>query len=375
MILLLEIARGMAALWVFLFHAQDLFKESSLLIFYVAQYGALGVPMFFVISGYVITYSAESCIKDNLPATDFLRKRILRIYPAFWVSVFVVLVAPLVIETISMFKSGYFNAPDFLIARYDLTEWINFLLLTKIFFSENGDLQGQFNAINSVYWSLAIEMQFYVVMFMALCLRKYYRLLITIVTLLSVINLVTSIPINSGVFIHFWPMFSLGIALAYLHKQGFSFEKLLGLFSGYSLIASTGLVVCSIVVFFGWMKTGLQSSLFFAAFFAFLLWAIAPFERVLVGWKSGSNICFRVLINPLLILGAMSYSIYLLHGKIFQIPNMFVRQIIGESSFLYGVATIAATLVLCYPFYLIIERRFMSKNYSNLHKQTLGRAD
>lgn len=106
MVLLLELARGIAALWVFFFHLKSYFKESSQWIYNIAEYGHFGVPMFFVISGFVITYSAESTLKANKSPLSFLKKRFLRIYPVFWVSIFVVILLPYLIELISMLKTG-----------------------------------------------------------------------------------------------------------------------------------------------------------------------------------------------------------------------------------------------------------------------------
>jgi len=67
----------------------------------------------------------------------------------------------------------------------------------------------------------------------------------------------------------------------------------------------------------------------------------------------------------------MSYSVYLLHAKIYFIPNMFVRQIVDKSEVVHGIATIVATLILCWPFYYFIERRFLSSNYGTLHRAIL----
>jgi peptidoglycan/LPS O-acetylase OafA/YrhL len=70
-------------------------------------------------------------------------------------------------------------------------------------------------------------------------------------------------------------------------------------------------------------------------------------------------------------LGAMSYSVYLLHGKINPLPHMFVRQLVGPGSVWYGLLIIIGTLLLCYPFYLLVERRFLSKRYKQIHQAVL----
>lgn len=70
----------------------------------------------------------------------------------------------------------------------------------------------------------------------------------------------------------------------------------------------------------------------------------------------------------------MSYTVYLLHGKIYQFANMFVRQVVPANNMVFGWLTVVLTLLLCWPFYYYIERRFISKRYAKLHQQLLARA-
>ena len=67
-------------------------------------------------------------------------------------------------------------------------------------------------------------------------------------------------------------------------------------------------------------------------------------------------------------LGAMSYSAYLLHLKLFLLPFMFVSQVFGTDSIALGLATILLTLLLTYPFYYFVERHFLSSRYKKLHR-------
>jgi peptidoglycan/LPS O-acetylase OafA/YrhL len=55
----------------------------------VSRYGYLGVDLFFVISGFVVQLSAW----DRRPP-EFVVSRIVRLYPAFWIAVTVVVVIP-----------------------------------------------------------------------------------------------------------------------------------------------------------------------------------------------------------------------------------------------------------------------------------------
>jgi peptidoglycan/LPS O-acetylase OafA/YrhL len=366
LILLLEFARGLAALWVFFFHVSSLFKTSSPVIFQLSSYGSLGVPMFFVISGYVITYSAESSLKNQKSPFIFLKARFLRIYPAFWVSIAVVLLTPYVIESISLLKSGEYLVPANLLTKFNYIEWTNFLLLTKVFWATSHDLQAEFNTINSVYWTLAIEFQFYLVVFFALCFKKYYRHIIAIISVTALLAMLIPVGINHGLFIHYWPSFSVGIVLAYLHRNGFWSNSFLKnkVTQATATFAAIGLLI-NAVIWFG------KGGIFFTVSFGVFLWVISDVEKVMNRIKNSENKLFFWLLEPWFILGTMSYSVYLLHSKIYGLPEMFVRQIFDSTDILYGLLTIFGTLMFCYPFYFLVERKFLSKNYKLIQQKVL----
>lgn len=366
MVLLLELARGLAALWVFLFHVKGVFELALPGIYQLSAYGSLGVPMFFVISGYVIACSAESCLERNKPPLAFLKARALRIYPTFWASVAIVLLTPYLVELISSFKSGVYVSPENIAAKLDLAEWTAFLSLSKVFWATTNDLQAEFSTINSVYWTLAIEFQFYIVVFLALNFRQYYRHVIAAVSVVALLLMVFPVQMNHGLFIHYWPSFSVGLGLAYLHRGGFWAERLCkgGAMQLAVVLLVSGLLIASVAMSGG-------GHLAFALCFGAFLWAISGLERFLGQIKKGGNRFYFWLLEPWLMLGAMSYSVYLLHGKINPLPHMFVRQLVGPGSVWYGLLIIIGTLLLCYPFYLLVERRFLSKRYKQIHQAVL----
>jgi len=102
----LDIARGLAALFVFSFHLSTNIADVSPMLGALARYGYMGVPIFFVISGYCMAASAQRILSRNLPAGSFLRKRFLRIYPAFWASILVIMATPYLLAGLSALKTG-----------------------------------------------------------------------------------------------------------------------------------------------------------------------------------------------------------------------------------------------------------------------------
>jgi peptidoglycan/LPS O-acetylase OafA/YrhL len=98
----------------------------------VARYGFMGVPIFFVISGFVIAYSAE-----GRTATSFAIARISRIYPTF-----------LLCMTLTFVGVYLFGAPYF---QVTFPQWAANLAIVA---------PGH-TYIDSAYWSLVVEAVFY----------------------------------------------------------------------------------------------------------------------------------------------------------------------------------------------------------------------
>lgn len=129
----LDIFRFFAALSVVFYHYTA--REGSgafAVLAPVTKFGYLGVPFFFIISGFVISASAH-----NRTAADFLVSRAVRLYPAYW--------AGLLFTTVIVFFYG----------RFDITLMQFFANLTMM-----NDLVHVKN-IDGAYWTLQAELKFY----------------------------------------------------------------------------------------------------------------------------------------------------------------------------------------------------------------------
>ena len=88
MVLSLQYLRGIAALLVVAFHAAEyLARASGRPAGFPFTAGVSGVDVFFVISGFVITWSSAG--RAMSPA-DFLWRRAVRIVPLYWFLTFIV---------------------------------------------------------------------------------------------------------------------------------------------------------------------------------------------------------------------------------------------------------------------------------------------
>jgi peptidoglycan/LPS O-acetylase OafA/YrhL len=144
----IDLLRAVACLMVVVFHygyrgAQDgwspVAEPSGLGD--VARYGYLGVHLFFIISGFVIFLSVR-----NATIRDFFASRVSRLYPAFWVAV------PVTWGVVFLF-----DLPDLRVSWQHMM--VNLTMVPHWF---------GVPYVDGAYWSLAVELQFYLLVGIAL---------------------------------------------------------------------------------------------------------------------------------------------------------------------------------------------------------------
>lgn len=363
----LQIARGLAALSVFLFHMKGMLAESFPALARFVQFGDLGVPLFFVISGYVITASAQATIANRGSAHQFMKRRFLRIYPPFWCSVGVIIALPFFLEALSMLKTGSFVVPSPRYLALDAWGWLQLLTLTKIFAGGGIGLYREFELVNIVYWTLAIEFQFYLVVYLALLARRHFITVLAATTALSLFVLAYPAGVNGGVFLHFWPMFALGIVLWYLVDHGFVLQRLLSrpVMASMAILIPVSAAVMALA-YQGTLRIVLDGlfpseDLGFALICFLLLWASTPIERALAAQRAHGGPVGGGLVRSGWFLGEISYSLYLLHTQLLALPAMIGRQVFEVGSPAYLLTIILGTIALCRVFYVYCERPFSSE--------------
>jgi peptidoglycan/LPS O-acetylase OafA/YrhL len=348
---LLDIVRGLAALWVFAFHYPrwEELRADQPFLWNLMQQGHLGVPLFFVVSGYCMMASARSATQRDESTGGYMKRRLVRIYPPFWCSILVVMALPWIMALVSQLKSGSFERPQLDYAHLGPRGWLQHLSLGQIFAPGFERIVDKFSALNSVYWTLAIEVQFYLVMGLGLLRRPWLMPLLGVTTLLGVACALRPELYLQGVFLPYWPMFAMGIAL-YL-----AFER------GWEPRASRGSILCGLAVFAaGLTAIGLDLFEFhqhaFAALSTLGLFFLRPIDRWLEKPLRGAQALLR---GGLVQVGNMSYSLYLLHAELMILTLMFLRQGLSQSSLAGLAATITVTTLLTYPFYRFCEKPFI----------------
>jgi peptidoglycan/LPS O-acetylase OafA/YrhL len=181
----LDLWRGLACLTVVVFHAgygyaitkalkDRVFREGGSIPDYIAIAVSglwMGVPLFFVISGYCIAASADSIRNKPYSAGNFFVRRFRRIYPPLWA--FLILAAILVASMPSYAIPGpteTFERPMPYPGELHGTQWFGSISLTEtwryhIFGPGRDYFSGQL-------WTLCYEEQFYLVATLLILVSK-----------------------------------------------------------------------------------------------------------------------------------------------------------------------------------------------------------
>lgn len=294
---LLDAWRGVAALWVVLLHIRLHDLPAPLYAFGVG--GLLGVPMFFVISGYCIANAAARSLNKPQPVAHFVQARVRRIYPPyFFASLAAALLSLLLTALIA-----HHVVQSSQIAELDLRHqhwqfYVGALTLMQVPLHTA--------LIVRVFWSLCYEAAFYaavaLLLFLAVQTRQQARLLdalgvLTVGTLawLDLAGNACPFPWN------LWPQFGLGTlvyqTLAQPQRRTPRFVFLLcGILIGlYALRYGCGGNAEGV-------SDGLRF-LFSLGFAAVLLWLFRWDDRLA---QSGAARLFSWI-------GLFSYSLYLIH--------------------------------------------------------------
>jgi len=269
--------RGLAALMVLLFHFISVSNNflNNMMLVELFHYAKYGVQVFFVISGFILTISLINSNYEIKNISTFLLKRFIRIEPPYIFSIILIL-------SLIYIKCLIQNA-----STDDYFCWPQ-VFLHLCYFIPFSD----YPWLSIVYWTLAIEFQFYLLLSLVyplLNISKFVRF--TILSLLSMLVFFNDIILHIELF-GWIPVFVSGICLAYLSRD---IEIL-----DYKLILL--ILLCDLLVA---QNNGLDIAL------VILITQLAIFRGK------------PMKINFLYFLGGISYSIYLTHTIIgFLLINM-----------------------------------------------------
>jgi peptidoglycan/LPS O-acetylase OafA/YrhL len=365
--LTLDLWRGLACLMIVVLHAAHNAAEAHLTvgvvgqgIFAILSRLGIGVPMFFVISGYCIAATVDSTRrKPKAPATFFYR-RFRRIFPPYWVLAFISIVLVVVLTAAGQGdlvsgEYGYIPHPSTL----SLSQFVGNLTLTETW---RPHLFGESELkIVGPAWTLCYEEQFYAVCGLILIVApaRFFRgvAVVTLLTLvLAPIAILwpTLLPIQGFFFDGRWLMFAEGVAVYYILN--------------YARSQPTGVLLFAILLFAAaalrWGAPAVAADKLARERMFEFVGSTAFSLALLLLHRWDLRTARSRLLHPIAVCGQMCYSLYLVHWPICVVmTTVFYRAGIRgfwPSLLIVAPLTIAASIYASWLFHLTVERWFLN---------------
>ncbi|WP_344692853.1 acyltransferase [Sphingomonas cynarae] len=325
---IVQALRGIAALWVVLFHANEGGHIPSLrqalpdpIGSFIFDAGHFGVAIFFALSGFVISYGLDRSSATLGFFGTFILRRSIRLDPPYWASM---ILAVALIAISGLVKHENFTLPD-------TSSVLSHLFYLQVILDKP--------EINSVYWTLTYEVQFYLFFVGAIVARFYLRhifntplyIAIDIALFLCAISSALGFfkNVHPGLFFPLWSSFYIGVLA---HTATLSKRKILAF----------------IALFVAMLFNG-EFSIVSAFTATFLLIAMTS------GWaKSGMN------WRWLQFLGGISYSLYLVHNPVTGAVSFVLNKIPLHGTIidlLKLVMIVISSVIAAYIFWFVIEKK------------------
>ena len=309
--------------------------------------GFLGVDLFFVLSGYLITtlLVTEYRRTGRLDLPAFWSRRVRRLLPAL-------LLLLLAVSAVTLIAGDGLTAAsargDMLATLFYVANW-HFILTDQSYFN-------QFVAASPVRhaWSLAIEEQFYLFwpLVTSLVLARLGSRALAAVALFASIASVAAM----------WLLFdaSADPSRAYYGTDARIYELLIGALLAMALasrsrgrllaIARPLAIPCLLVVLAAMFLLPDDSSLYYQGAGP----AFAIIAALLIGGlESGGRVSGLLSLKPLVVIGLISYGLYLWHWPV----TLLVGQEVGPTSApLAAMAAVGLTVALAAISYVVVER-------------------
>jgi len=313
--------RGIAISLVLLFH---IWPESF-------SFGYVGVDVFFVLSGYLITQIIYTKLESNIfSLKEFYRNRVRRIFP----TLIVVLIITLAVGYLFMFPSELKQLGAHI--KSSALFYENFRLIKEVgYWDQSAILKPLLH-----FWSLAIEEQFYI--FWPIVLILLYKIRLNIVHSLTILFLILFALSLVGEFDKFYHTLSrvwelalggLVFMISYKHKNVFE------ILNKYKTLIYISFFISIIISYnnisFNTYKT------FIIVFFSAILILSLSYDKTKT-----------IFSNSILVfIGLISFPLYLWHYVIISFAHIFGFEI----DIYMGLILISLSILLAYFTYRYIE--------------------
>lgn len=317
--------RSIAVLLVLVFHFE---------LFNVGQAGFIGVDIFFVLSGFLISSISWKQLQDGkFRLLDFYVKRIRRLSPALIAVQFLVL----------MFAWFRLFPPEALPISWESIATQAYII--NFYLWKNVDYFGiQAEHVPLLHcWSLAIEEQFYLIFPLILVAihrfaRSWFWHALALISLTSFGLNLLFVESNPWVTFYLLPTraweLSLGALTSYFVSYFASAKPWLR--HGAAAIG-LGLIICALAIY--------TPSIPFPGTYA-LLPTLSAMLLILAGTGTGSWLSPLLCTSPMLYIGQISYSLYLVHWPIKVLGANYVSNYTYTHRWLFFFISIALSVVI-----------------------------
>lgn len=334
--------RAVAVVFVILYHAKVMLFGRD---FFSGGYA--GVDVFFVISGFLISRIIlfELATTGKFSFLNFYERRLRRI-------------APMLLATMatSLLFAWFIIQPfDFIIFSKSLISSLFFF--SNIFFFQTttnyGAADAQLNPLLHT-WSLSVEEQFYLILPFFGLMQLYYRRFFVFFLLLLLSSFLFSVYLSSrnssfnfySPLSRFWEL-GVGSVLAVLDLRGF-FSKRNAI---RSFLPFAGMLFLGFSFFYFDKSTRHPGGI-----------TLLPVlgAALIIGFATKDEIVGKLLSSrPLVLVGLVSYSLYLVHFPLFSL----FRVSVGEPALWDKALILLVTSVISVPCYFFVEKPFRSGHF------------
>ncbi len=308
----------------------------------------MGVPLFFVISGYCIAASMDRHRRRGDSPWNFLVRRFRRIYPPYWASLLAFVVVNWSLDRLGLIwlHRGPNSLELLSPGRLDWSQWLGNVTLTETW-RQSAWGGSSVEVYTRVAWSLCFEEQFYFVGFLTLLLfpRRLYGALMVLTALIVGFRIfafdVGWLFHYRGTFIELWQEFAVGLLVYWRLVVPTTRDSKI-------MVSLTLMVLLGVGLAWSFRSTWV------AAAFGLALIELRRFDERAKGWR---------WLGPLRACGHRSYSIYLIHLLVCTIGNELLVWL-GISNFwarAFVVTPIVATVAVGvgWIFFDLVESRFL----------------
>lgn len=367
---ILESLRGMAALYVCIGHSrgnlwiggEQYLKLHPRQTFGITDYLLLGVNMltrlstefvivFFVLSGFSIAHS----LRNTTDPAPFYKRRFIRLYPPYLVAMLWAMAVVLLIQAIAPhFADKTYNTPSFdRIADSRLLFHWNVFLKNLVYLP-------QLDGVLRPFWSLTMEVIFYVAAPFVFRSRKIYYLSSVLLFLFSMAVFYFNLPVHYIIrdFCFYSVFFAVGVAL----------------YSNYNLVLEKAKILLTnkapllaLFIFFAMIGVSLVIKRYetLTAFMAALM------SVILIIYLLGNNREIKWLIG----IGRFSYTLYITHfPTVFLYLTLYFLITNAAPPYIYSSLVFIPCVFLClgvaYTQYYFVERK-SKQVLDNLRKKEI----